>query len=431
MCSSAADLQVGVWRIWRSLVPSHLVRTITETYATQVLNIVVAFATTVVITRSLGPNGRGIYAVAIATGTLGVQLSSGGFNFSNIYHVAHDRSLVSKLLGNTLLVSFGLGGLLALLGWAFFVFEPNLAPVRGIPLALGLLWIPFGLALMLTQNLLLGLHEVRSYNTVEALTKVATLFLAIAVIVTRRPSPESFLVASLTALLLSLGTALVKTSRFVQGWPRPSLAILRNNLALSLKAYFIMLFSFLVLRIDLLMVKYILGAEQAGYYSVAANMADVCLLLPMAIGTVLFPKLCGMVDPGGRFALARRAGLGTMFALCIILFVASVLAAPLVTLAFGRPFLPAAAAFVWLTPGILTLGIEIVIVQFLNSLGIPRSVIWIWTVSITANVLGNLWAIPRFGIVGASMVSSISYSLTFVLIVLVIVRTKSRLAIVA
>ncbi len=37
------------------------------------------------------------------------------------------------------------------------------------------------------------------------------------------------------------------------------------------------------------------------------------------------------------------------------------------------------------------------------------------------------WAIPRFGIVGVSTVSSISYSLTCALILLMIVRTNSRL----
>lgn len=429
MGPSIAGFQVGMTRVWRSVFPSDLLRRVTQTYATQVLNIGVAFATAVVITRSLGPHGRGVYAVAIAIGTLGVQLSNGGFHFANVYHVARDRSLVSTLLGNTLLVSFGLGGMLAVLAWGVFAVKPNLAPVRGIPLAIGLLWIPFGLALMLTENLLLGLKETGAYNTVEALLKIATLVLAVTVVFSLRPQPEWFLIASFVALLLSLGTALFKTSRFVQGWPRPSLTMLRDNLPLGLRAYCIMLFSFLVLRIDLLMVKYMLGTEQAGYYSVAANMADVCLLLPMAISTVLFPQLCGMADLSQRFPLTRRAGLGIAVLLCLTLLVACLLASPLVILAFGRPFLPAASAFVWLAPGILTLGVEIVIVQFLNSLGIPGSVIGVWVVSVVANISANLWAIPRFGIVGASAVSSITYTLTFALITLTIVQTKSRLAV--
>jgi len=55
-------------------------------------------------------------------------------------------------------------------------------------------------------------------------------------------------------------------------------------------------------------------------------------------------------------------------------------------------------------------------------------VLWVWGMSTLANILANLWAIPRFGIVGASAVSSISYSLTFVLILLLVVHTRFRLA---
>ena len=71
------------------------------------------------------------------------------------------------------------------------------------------------------------------------------------------------------------------------------------------------------------------------------------------------------------------------------------------------------------------------IVQLLNSLSIPNSVIGVWLVSKVANISGNLWAIPRFGIVGASAVSSITFTLTFVLILLTIVQTKSRLVVTA
>ena len=429
MGSSSADFQIGVGRIWRSVFFSSSVRKVSETYLTQILNIIFSLATTVLVTRSLGPQGRGSYAVALAIGTLGVQLSNAGLHFSNTYHVAQDPDLLPALLGNSLFVSFGLGGLIAILGWAFLLVEPRLAPVQGTSLAFGLLWIPFGLALMLTENLLLGIREVRAYNTVEILNKTVNLALAVAVVLALHPRVEWFLVASFTTLLLSVATAIFKVGSLVKEWPRLSLALLRNNFPLGLKAYFIMLFSFLVLRIDLLMVKYMLGAEQAGYYSIAANIADVCLMLPMAITAILFPKLCGIADLRRRFALTRRAGFGIALALGLILIVASVLASPLVVLVFGRSFLPAASAFVWLAPGVLTLGIEIVIVQFLNSLGIPKAVIGVWAASTLANILGNLWAIPHFGIVGASAVSSISYSLTFALILLMIVRTKSRLVV--
>jgi O-antigen/teichoic acid export membrane protein len=421
---SAFDLR----NLAQKLCDSDLFRKVSETYATQIFNIALSLATTILITRAIGPSGRGLYSVAMAIGALGVHLSNAGLHFSNTYYVARDRNLLPSLIGNSLFISLGLGGLAAAVGWIVFSVKPEWAPLQGVPLAIGLLWIPIGLAMMLTQALLLGIHEVRSYNVVEALNRITALVLAVAIVVAGRPHVEWFLVTGVAALVLSLGAGLLRLARCADRWPRLSLSVLRQNLPVGLKAYFILLLSFLVLRVDLLIVKYLLGAEQAGYYSVAAAMADNCLVLPIACSTILFPKLCGLVDVKEKAVLTWRAGLGTAAGLGLILVVASVLAAPLVSLAFGKAFLPAVAAFIWLTPGLLTLGVEIVIVQFLNSLGIPNVVIGVWVLSAVTNIMGNLWAIPRFGIVGASVVSSVTYSLTFVLVVLMIVRTVRRLA---
>src|SRR5579862_7981869 len=81
---------------FRQIWHSDLVHKISETYATQVLNIGLMLITTVLITRSLGPHGRGIYAVAMAIGTLGVHLSNGGLHFSNTYYLARDQKLLSS-----------------------------------------------------------------------------------------------------------------------------------------------------------------------------------------------------------------------------------------------------------------------------------------------------------------------------------------------
>ena len=102
--------------------------------------------------------------------------------------------------------------------------------------------------------------------------------------------------------------------------------------------------------------------------------------------------------------------------------VALALAKPVVRIFFGLAFLPSVGAFVWLLPGIFFLGIETVLVQFLNSMGFPRIVVGGWLVCCVANVGLNLWAIPAYGIVGASVVSSICYSLICVVVIVIIIK---------
>jgi O-antigen/teichoic acid export membrane protein len=75
----------------------------------------------------------------------------------------------------------------------------------------------------------------------------------------------------------------------------------------------------------------------------------------------------------------------------------------------------------------LFLGVNSVAVQFLNSIGYPKSVVVIWGCSCVFNICIDVWAIPRYGIVGASVVSSISYFLAFFFILGVIRRVGLRL----
>lgn len=398
-----------------STQPASFAVSVAATFASRILLLFIALAVTVIVSRVLGPQGRGLYAVAVAVGAIGVQIGNLGIHASNTYFVARDRSLLPLLIGNALIVGFLLGGFGAVLGWVLFLRWPSLAPIRGELLLLALLSIPFGLAYLLLQNLLLGILEVKLYNVIELSTK----FLGLALLVflaLRKSSVENLFLTGPIAIVCGLvwvSVCLLRSTRQSLG---VSWALFKNNLGVGMRAYWITIFGFLVLRADLLMVKYILGASQAGYYSIAAVMADTVLLLPAAIASILFPKLSGMHDEAQRWRFASHTALLTAVAMLPLILLSVVLARPVVHLFFGAAFLPAVPAFIWLMPGIFFLSIETVIVQFLNSIGFPKTVVFAWALCCGANIGLNLWAIPAYGITGASVVSSICYTLISVLV---------------
>jgi O-antigen/teichoic acid export membrane protein len=399
--------------IWRSIV---------ETYTTRLLLIAIGFATTVIISRTLGPSGRGLFAVAAAIGAIGVQFGNFGLHASNTYYVAKDRELLPVLIGNTLVVSFGIGGMAALLGWILAAISPKLAPLHGTLLALALAWIPFGLAYQLLQNLLLGIDQVRAYNGIELASKVIGLILVGLAVLSGRVSAEIMFTATMAALVLSLVGVLWKLRDFLRRPILLSLTVFRQHVGLGVKAYLIAFFGFLVMRIDLVMVKYMLGTQSAGYYSISETMAENMVTLPVVVGTILFPRLSAMTQNKEKLHLTKKAAFVTAALMVPIMVIASVLAKPMIQLVFGKSFLPAAPPFIWLMPGSFLLGIETVIVQYLNSLGFPRIIAYAWLLVTALNIGINLWAIPAYGINGAAVVSTICYSLVFVLVLAVIYR---------
>jgi O-antigen/teichoic acid export membrane protein len=410
-----AGISTASAQLWRIAAGTELRRNVLETYGTRVLVIVVTFATAVVIARELGPTGRGLYAVAATVGAIGAQFGNLGLHASNIYYVAKDRALLPALIGNTLAVVVVACGVAALCGIGF-VFWPKVSPVHGTLLLLALASVPAGLAYLLTQGLLLGVNEVRAYNNIECGGKLIALALICILALVNGGTVALFFGATLLSVIVTFLWSLLRLRRVSTEPPMPSLTVFRQSIGIGAKAYTIAFFGFLLLRIDLLMVKYMLGATEAGYYSISQVLAENTMMFPVVVGLLLFPKLSALKEREEKLRLANKAVLVTAALMLPAVLVATFAAAPLISIAFGRNFLPAVSPFAWLMPGTYFLGIETVMVQLLNSEGFPPIIVVAWIAGTMINVALNFWAIPHYGITGASIVSSVCYFLMFLVV---------------
>lgn len=426
MPEGSTEPRLSRWRSWLfSQLPPDFVSKIAETFATRLVLIGSGMLTTVAVARALGPVGRGFYAVAAAFGAMGVQLGNLGLHASNTYTVARDRNRLPELLGNSLIVGGAVGGGAAALAGLVFAAWPPLAPIHGFLLFLALVAIPIGIAYQLLQNLLLGLHRVRSYNVLDLGTKLVALAVIGLVLLVGRASPESLYSVSVAASAAGLLWVLVLLRREARAPLRLSAAAFRENLRYGVKAYLGAIFAFLVLRIDLLMVQYIAGPEQAGYYSIAVAMADLLYMVPVVVGTILFPTLSAIADPGERWSFARKSRSWVAALMLVLTLVAGALADPLTRFLFGPAFAPAVPAFLVLLPGIWLISVNIIYMNYFASCGMPPLTVISPAVAALVNVLLNLVLIPKWGIVGASFSSSVCYGLMLLLSVLYM-RTRGR-----
>ena len=402
-------------QLWRVAAGTELRRNVLETYGTRVLVLAVSFATAALIARVLGPAGRGLYAVAVTMGAIGGQFVNPGLHASNTYYVSKDRTLLPVLIGNTLAVVFVACVVAALVGIAF-VFWPRLTPIHHALLLLALASMPAGIAYLLTQGLLLGINELRAYNRIEVYGKLLALVLICVAGLVQGGTVELFFGITLWSVLVSFLWALLRLRRVSPERPALSLPVFRQSIGIGVKAYLISCFGFLVLRIDLLMVKYMLGAAEAGYYSISQLLSENTMMFPVVLGMLLFPKLSAIKEGEEKLQLATKAVRLTAALTLPAVVIAAFAAAPLISIAFGPNFLPAVRPFVWLMPGVYFLGIETVMVQLLNSEGYPRILVVAWIADTILNIALNFWAIPHYGVTGASVTSSVCYFLMFLIV---------------
>lgn len=407
-----------------STTRSELVRKISSVFMTQVLRLLMSFAASVLVARLLGPTNRGFFALASATGALGVQFANLGLHTSNTYFSARDQKSLPMLLGNTLLVSFGFGTLVSVALW-FLSHYLGFIGLRGGVFVLALIWIPVGLAYLLGQSLLLGIQQVTAFNLAEILNKALPIVLIGGMLIAHIRTVEAMFGATLAGLAAGCGYIFYRLVRQIAVRPSISGAFMRENLSYAMKAYLAALFCFLVIRSDLFLIQALIGVEQAGYYSVAVTLAETFSLLPASVAMIIFPRFSESRNIQDKLQLVWKASLATAAVLIPALTVIGLLSRFTIVTLFGQAFEQSSLAFVLLLPGIFFLGMHSVIVQFLNGIGYPKSVVYIWGFCAALNITANWFVIPRFGIAGASVTSSISYLLAFLMVALVILRLRA------
>jgi O-antigen/teichoic acid export membrane protein len=157
-----------------------------------------------------------------------------------------------------------------------------------------------------------------------------------------------------------------------------------------------------------------LGEKQAGYYSVSASMADLIYMLPSVIGMILFPKLSSLKTKKEKWELTKKVTGIVLGVMMVLAGISTILCEPIVRILYGNKFLPAVPAFIWLMPGIVLYGSTFSSL-FVLSIGQPRGVLFIWAFLVALNVMMNYYIIRIGGIVGAAIVSSITYGTCFVI----------------
>jgi O-antigen/teichoic acid export membrane protein len=391
------------------LTTTSTVRAVSATYAQRIAGTVMAFATTVLIARSLGPDGRGIVAAVTAIAAIGVQIASLGFQSANTFFVAKDASAASGAKMRSLLIGFAAGSALIAALLVLRGLDVVLPTVRWALVWIGLLSIPFAVSVSLLMGLLMGLGRVRFFNLSELLQKGLAFGVILALVIAGESSPTSIIVAGTGVQFVLFLVVLFLISDIP--WKASAARIdslFRTQLSYGLRAFLASLLAFLLLRLNLVMVQQMAGNAAAGHYSVAMAFFDGIYLLPATIALLLFPKLSAMRNVVDRWRESKRISwitLGPLVGLGV--FIAAV-AEPLVIAVFGNEFAASVPVLYVLLVAVLFYGLNNVISVFLASCGMPWRAVWVWVPALVTNVSLNMLWIPWLGALGAAWSCAVS-----------------------
>jgi len=205
---------------------------------------------------------------------------------------------------------------------------------------------------------------------------------------------------------------LLKRQRDADGF-RPNAALFKDTMKYGLKFSIPVMAAILIFRFDLLIVNHFRGAAEAGVYAVASQTANLLLMLPGVIATLLFPRLASSQDQRGEFAVqVTRHASFVMLLMCL----AAAGASFMLPLIYGARFADATVQLLILLPGVYLISIEAVLVQHFMGTGLPIAIPVFWLVTVAVSLGLNFALVPTLGARGAALTSTLSYALIFVLV---------------
>ncbi len=382
-------------------------------FATRVALVLVGLVTSVVMARALGPEGKGLFSLAVVVATMVFYATNLGVGASSGYYLGRKKIPLDALAGNLLSLSVAVGaGALALSLALSGVLASKIVPsVPHWAIVVGLCAVPFSGLLYAFQMLFRAKDDFRNFNVVELLQPCSffVLFvLAMAVV------PARLFGASVVAYLASMAVgglgAVLLMRRCVRFGFRWDPDIVAGTIRFGVQQNAAAFLDVLNYRFDMLLVNYFLDPASVGFYSISLAIPEKLWNVPNILSSVLHPRVANAGDEAANrdTALVSRITVLIIGAACIAILL---LGGFLVRLLYSDRFLPAVSPMLILLPGIFMISVAKVLTSDLVARGYPRANMYAGLAAVAANVVCNVMLIPRMGIDGAALASTVSYTL--------------------
>jgi O-antigen/teichoic acid export membrane protein len=411
--------------------PGSVGRDVVYTFSGRIGLTGVVLVSDVVLARTLGPEGKGAFLLVLVLTQLAALVCGLGLDRSLAVIAARSLDAARRAFANSIVWTVVIGGLgvvvIALLyglpagpGGPAGPLTAIMPPLSQAELLFGALALPGELAFAIGLVGLLGRQQVLAYNALRILRRGLLLVLLLLFVVLGRLSLELVLIFNLLALLVTaagIGWAAHRAGMLgttVDG------ALLREQIGFGSRTVVGALAERLHFRADAFLLNIIVGVAATGVYSVALGLAETLWYLPSSLGLVLFSRA---VRRGRDSAAIASSMTRSMLALSLIAAVPLALAAPTaVEIVYGAPFREAGVALQLMLPGVIAYSLVAILSHFVIAWGHPGTATVVMISGLVVNLAANAVLIPQFGLVGAAISATISYTVAAVLIVLVFTR---------
>lgn len=386
------------------------------TFLVQLFVFLIGIGNNVIISRLLGPESLGIFAIIIVIVELVFRIVNPGIDTSAIYFISNKRfefkeyistylinAIIIIVLGILILLLLNQIGSVTLFSEVInFNFLEDYFSVIVFYFTAFLLY-EFGVKIPL------GLEKYNEYNKTQLLKPIILFALLIV---------SSFIITiNLNSVLLVVGLSFIIPGLLYWRMALPINFSWRKEPAeksfrFGIKIMLANLLQYLNYRTDILLIGFFLSETEVGWYYVSVMIAERLLFLTQATSTILFPSASSSSIQREKTPILSRLNFTVVFVSSILI---GVMAYWLVPLLFSAEYNNSVLPLVVILPGIISLSVSKILSADFISRGLSQYSLYVSLLNFCLNISFNVILIPRMGIAGAALSSTISYSAALIL----------------
>ncbi len=386
----------------------------------QVIGIVIGMFSAMIIARMLGADGQGKYALIILLPNMFYTLFNVGVPSSTVYYLGQKEYLLEDVFKTNLIIAIVLSVLTGILSSLFIYIYQDFfyKHIEWSILATSLISLPF---IFLTKNLQVifqGKEEFEKFNLIVILNQLGVFVFCIVFLIFLELGLFGAVAAFVSSQLLVFSALFYFLKEkynltIFQGSFSKSYCI--NSFSYGLKGHISNILAFINYRVDLFIIAYYLNDVAVGLYSVAVTVVERIWVVSQSVSTVLFARVSNLntdVERAKFTAIVARNVLFISFLGGVLLYF---FGGWLIYLLFGKEFNDSIAPFIWLIPGVVLLSFARILSNFFSGIGKPEINTYVASFTTILNIGLNIYLVPKLGVVGAAIATSITYTFNMVI----------------
>lgn len=398
------------------MIAGRFARAALLTLGTSVLNLLIGVGVSIILARALGPEGNGIYALALLLPSFIITFGNLGIGSATVYYVARGEFRRQEIVGSNVLLSIGISILGVFVGLVVVLFFRKVffAGIATGHLLLGLALIPVEVLFANVGCVLLGAQHIKEFNYIRVIQHSLLLGFTTVALLGLKAGVTGALLAALSSWLAVDVLALWLTSIVTGGIDfKPNAVYMKRATAYGIQAHLANILGFLNYRVDMVMVNGFLGPAAVGLYAVGVGLVERLWIISQAASTILFPRVAAETEEERRKAFTPLVARTVLWTTAMSALMLALLSRWIVLLLYSEAFLPAVNALQALLVGIVALSAGRVLANDIAGRGFPKLNIYTGLIAVVTNITLNLLWIPRYGIAGAGWASTASYTVSF------------------